>query len=183
MPQQEGSAVPTPPPPPPETAPARPRRLLAVALFVSVALNLLVVGVIAGAFWARGDGPGFRPVLIDIGLGPYTRALSEADRATLRDAWQRRGPDLQTLRGARGADRAALLEALRAQPFDPAAVEAAFARQLSRQAGQQQLARTLLTERISAMSPAERAAYADRLEALPQRGDRRPARDDPDSAD
>lgn len=161
----------------PEAAPAatapRPRRLLAVALFVSLALNLLVAGVVAGALWGRGDGAALRPVRVDIGLGPYTRALSDVDRAALRAAWRAQGPDLAGLHAARRADRAALLEALRAQPFDPLAVEAVFAGQRDRQAEHQHLARRLLVERIAAMSPEARAAYADRLAEAPRRDDRR----------
>lgn len=163
-------------PPPDAAAPPRPGRLLRGALFVSLTVNLLVAGLVIGALWTRGDGVALRPVQVDVGLGLYTRALAEPDRAALREAWRGRGPDLRALRAARQADLTALVAALRAQPFEPAAVEAVLERQRQRHASQQDLARTLLAERLAILSPAERAAYADRLEALARRGDRRPDR-------
>ena len=54
---------------------------------------------------------------------------------------------------------------LRADPYDAAAVEALMARQSERARERLELGQRVLAKRLAAMSPAERAAYADRLES------------------
>lgn len=146
-------------------------------LTVSLALNLLVVGVLAGALWQRGGWP---PEAAGRPSAPaYLAALEPADRAALREGWRAQGPDMRRLRAERRNDMAALVASLRAEPFDPASLEAALAAQASRLAERQALSRALLAERVAAMTPAERAAYADRLQAAAEAPPmRRPRRED-----
>lgn len=156
-----------------------PAKGLRRALYVSVAINLLVVGTVVGMFVAHGfrEGHGDRGP----GFGRYTAALSSSDRAALREAYRAqmvgvRG-DADKAGGRPGprarfqAERAELLTALRAAPFDPDVVAALFERQKSRMASGMELGQTLLLQRISAMSPTERAAFAARLEAGSERGE------------
>lgn len=154
-----------------------PAKGLRRALYVSVAINLLVVGTVAGMFVAHGfrGGPEDRGP----GFGRYTAALSPEDRAALREAYRERivgvrgaGDGAADPVGPRGrvkAERAELLTALRGDPFDPVAVAALFERQKNRMASGMELGQTLLLQRISAMSPTERAAFAARLEAESER--------------
>jgi uncharacterized membrane protein len=163
--------------PTPRSEARRPRRWLGPALFLSVALNLLAVGILAGAVLGqRGDAGGRMPG--DAAALSWFAALDAQDRAALRAAWRREGPALQSLRAQRRAETAALAAALRADPFDPAALEAALAAQAAGLAERQALAQRLLVERLAAMDPAGRAAFADRLEAGPQHHTARPERHD-----
>lgn len=141
---------------------------LRVALAISVALNLLIVGLVAGAV-LRDGGPRGR-MMGDLGFGPFTEALSGADRDALRQAFLARMPDMRDMRRQMRADFAALLDALRAEPFDAAALRAAMEAQSARMGERLQVGQDLLLERLAAMTPEARAAFADRLEARLRHG-------------
>lgn len=141
---------------------------LRIALAVSVALNLLIVGLLAGAV-LRDGGPRAR-MLNDLEFGPFTEALTEQDRKALRRDFVERMPDMRDMRRQMRADFGGLLAALRAEPFDAGAVRALMAGQSARMAERLQLGQDLLVERIGAMTPKERAELADRLEERLQRG-------------
>lgn len=141
-------------------------RWMRLALIVSVALNLAVAGVVAGALWH--GGPPMRPPR-DMGFGPFGEALSEADRRALRRAFHEKGPDMRAERQAMRDDMATLAAALRAEPLDPAALEAAFDGMSARMRGMLSLGETLIYEHAVALSPAERSALADRLDAATTR--------------
>jgi uncharacterized membrane protein len=149
--------------------PVAPRSWLRWALVLSLGLNLLVAGLLAGA-WLRGGPPGER--FRDPGFGPFAAALSDDDRRALRRAFVRHMPEMRENRMALRADMQDVLAALRADPFDAAALDAAMDAAMSRLAGRIAVGQDLLAERIAAMDPAERAAFADRLEAALQRGPR-----------
>lgn len=154
--------------------PRRPGRWLRVALVVSLALNLLMVGL--------GIGRALRPdllgpaavVLRDLSFGPFTEALGPADRAALREAFAERAPTLREAWHIHRGEQAALVAALRAEPFAAEAVAALLEGQHRRLGAMADDARAVLVARIAAMSADERVAYADRLEAAFARGLRRP---------
>lgn len=149
------------PSPPAPSSPAPSGRGLKIALAVSVALNLAVAGVVAGA-WMK-DGPS-RGMPRDLSFGPFSEALGPEDRRALRKALADRAPGFREARAAAQAEFAALLAALRASPFDPAAVQSALAAIEARNAGRLELGRSLIEARITQMSEADRLAFADRLE-------------------
>lgn len=141
-------------------------RGLRVLLFASLALNLLVVGLAIGAGLAMRHAvlpgaPGF-----DRPGGLLAAALSREDRRAIgralfrTGALRRPGPD--EIR----AEYAPVIEALKAVPYDGAAVRAAIDHQLAAAGARAELGRDMLLERLSAMSDAERAAYAERLQDL-----------------
>lgn len=129
---------------------------LRVIFALSLALNLLVVGLVAGVWWRGGPPDGAR---IGGQAAALYRALPGEDRRALRA--EMRG----TIDRGRLRIRDPLIAALKADPFDPAAVAAILVAQSDAQAQAQMRMRALWLDRIAAMSPAERAAYADRLEA------------------
>ncbi len=133
-----------------------------IALAVSVALNLLILGLVAGAV-LRDGGPRGR-MMGDLEFGPFTEALSPRDRDALRRDFVTRMPDLMDMRRQMRDDFDGVLAALRAEPFDAAALRAAMAGQSSRMAERLALGQELLLGRVGAMTPAARAAFADRLE-------------------
>lgn len=153
------------PPSPPTTS-----RGVKIALAVSVALNLAVAGLAAGA-WLR-DGPrGGMPR--DMSFGPFSEALDDADRKSIRRSLLERVGEFREQRKAAKAEFEALLVALRAEPFEPAAMQAALAAIEARNSERLELGRTLIETRLIEMSPEARRAFADRLE----KGLRRVGRD------
>ncbi len=150
---------------PPITPPhTPPRRWMRWALGVSLALNLAVAGVVVGAV-IRHDGPVPRDRMVrDLGFGPFSDALSDADRKALRRAFFEQTPDFRKSREEIRADIASLLAVLRAEPFDASTLQDVISRQTARITDRQALGRTLILNRIQTMTPQERAAFADRLE-------------------
>lgn len=137
-------------------------RGLWVLLAASLALNLLLVGVIGGAVIRHGGWHDAEVPRLHRRGGPLTRALSGADRRAIRQA-MREAYDGRALHGAHRARVEALIADLEAPEFDPAAVaahldgyRAAFGERLD--TGQR-----LLLQRLQAMDAAARTAYAARL--------------------
>lgn len=148
--------------------PARGRRWPKVLLTLSLTLNLVIIGGMVGAMLRDGhDARRFAPPdpgsMRATGFGPFFDAMP-------RDVRNRVGPALRA-HGGLGPDRAALeadlramVAVLRAEPFDPAAFEAVLADQQARAQERIDAGRAVLVEQIDAMTPAERARFADGLE-------------------
>jgi uncharacterized membrane protein len=138
-------------------------------LAVSLAINLGVLGMLGGAA-LRGAGDRGRPDVRDIGFGPFTDALSPQDRQELRRAFLQDGGNPRAMRQMMRAEVGTLLQVLRTEPLQEAELRAAFNR--LRQRGQERLdmGQRLLADHIIAMSPDDRARFADRLEAMMARG-------------
>lgn len=143
------------------TPPTRAPRWMKIVLALSLALNLAVAGLALGAFLK--DGPR-RGMPRDLSFGPFTEAFSADDRRALREAFRERVPSFREERAAARADFAALVAALRADPVDPAALTAALEAIETRTTARMALGRSLIEARLLAMTPAERRAYADRLD-------------------
>lgn len=150
------------------------------ALFISVALNLIVVSAAVGAFLsgARLEQPApeaaEEPQLNDrlAGQRAFMMALPPETRATLR---RELGRDVIAMRAQRTAAREAriaLFQAARTEPYDAARVRAAFA--AVRQADMALLEgfHNSLSDALGRIEPAERAAALDAL------GRRQPATED-----
>ena len=149
-------------------------RWMKIAFAVSLGLNLLVVGAIAGAILS--GGPGERIARMSDGFGPYTRALADEERRAVRR-------DLIRHREVLREDRAALRNSydemqtlLRAETFDRSAAEAVMARQRDVLARRSSHGQGVLLDHLSEMPQAARSAYADRLEEALRRR-RSPRRD------
>ena len=162
--------TPSPSPSVPPVVPPSGRKLR-IALAVSVALNLLILGLVAGAV-LRDGGPHGRMVR-DLDFGPFTEALTPEDRDALRRDFIRQAPDLRDMRRQMRDDFSTLLAALRAETFDVEALRGVVANQGDRMAARLELGQDLMLARIAAMTPAERAAFADRLEQRLERGPKR----------
>jgi uncharacterized membrane protein len=135
---------------------AAPRRSwLTWALVASLGLNLAFLGLIAGAFL---HGP--PRMMAGPALWHYARALPEPYRRDLgRELRASRG-DWSGPRDALRAQRAALAEALTADPFDPAAVTAVLVREGRLTDELAERGTRMLVSQIARMMPEERAAYA-----------------------
>ena len=137
---------------------------LRIALALSVAVNLAILGLVAGVLLR--DGPGMRGAMVrDLGFGPYTEALRPEDRKELRRELFEKAPEIRETRRLMREDMQALLGLLRAEPFDGAAFHDRMEAQQERMEHQLQLGQDLLQDFIAAMPADERRAFADRLEA------------------
>ncbi|SFB08214.1 Heavy-metal resistance [Poseidonocella pacifica] len=130
------------------------------ALLASVAINLLVLGLVLGMVWRFG-GPerdDRRPPSVSGAL--YTRALAPEVRKDLHERMR--------ARVGTGEDRfegyAEMIEALRAEPFDPEAIRTLLTEQSLDAEARMAEGRQVLADYL-ATAPAEaRTAFADRLE-------------------
>ncbi len=152
----------TPLPPPSQTRP--PRRWLRWLLVASLGLNLLLLGLAAGAV-LRGppDRFGAGPA-----LGYYAHALPDPYRRDLgRELRASRG-DWAPTRDALRDQRLAFAAALTADPYDQDRVEALLAEEQTFASSLGARARNLLAAQIARMDPEARAAFAERLRERPR---------------
>jgi len=142
-----------------------------VVLFVSLALNLAVAGVVAGAMLGR-FGPDRHDLAArDVGLGLFSDALSQDDRKALRRAYVEANPDFRGDRQKMRDNLQTVLTALRAEPFQADVLRQALESGAARIMQRQQNGQTIMLEYLTSMSPAARAEVADRLEkSLKRRG-------------
>lgn len=151
-------------PPGPGEVPGSPR-WMRVALVVSLGLNLLVLGMVGGTVMRHGRFGDGRMVS-EVGFGPFTDALSSEDRGALRDAFVSRSPNFRGMRSEARSDVATLIAALEADTWDAEAVREALAKQRDRTVTRIALGQDLLLERIGAMTPEARRAFAERLSGM-----------------
>lgn len=148
----------------------RTRRGVKIALFLSLALNLLVAGLVLGAVVHHRHGRFSGPPRLDRAGGPMITALSPSDRRAignaLREAASAPHPTRAELRG----EYQAVVTALRAHPFDPQAVKTALEGQVRMLTQRAELGQALLLQHLQEMSDSERAAYAERLEKALENG-------------
>jgi uncharacterized membrane protein len=139
-----------------------PRRWRAL-LIVSLALNLLVAGILLGAALDRG-GPNRGEMRAAGPLAPLVRALPPEDRQAVLGALRSARPPHAPPPRDRAATSAPLLAELRAEPFDPDQVLRALQDQRRRGEVRLSAAEAALAARLAEMTPDARAAYAGRLE-------------------
>lgn len=156
------------------TAPMR--TWIRILLFGSLALNLLVVGLVGGVMLSPGwRGPPPHP---DRMVRPIIQALSHSDRRAiglaLRKEFRRSQPNRRSVQ----QDFVPVIDALRAVPFASDAVEKSLMAQMDAQGMRLQLSQKFLVARIREMSVKERSDFTDRLvlgiESAPSRDLRRP---------
>lgn len=142
-------------------------------LIVSLAVNLAVLGFLAGAVMRPGGagGPLARAPGLDAYGAPYIRALPRQERREIlrlsRDSAD--GEALPDRRERRALYRVVLAN-LRAAPFDPEALRAAVMRQAEVSVAVQQRMQRAWIEVVANMDDADRTAYADAIEELLRRG-------------
>ncbi len=140
------------------------RPWLRLLLVVSLAFNLLIVGLIGGAVIMHGKWQGHHMPPPEMMGGPMTRALDRADRRAIGRQMRENFGNGQAMYEEMRASMEDLIAGLKAVPFDANAVENYMAGHRDHFSARLELGQALLLERLSAMSDAERAAYADRLQ-------------------
>lgn len=157
----------------PPKKPAVSRRLRWL-LIASLSLNVAVIGGVAGlALRHAGDDRGGPSAPRHSGFGPWSGGIAHEDRKALRQAFDATSYDFRAEWRADREDRHALVAALRADPFNAAAVSDVAARLQARALARMQFSDGVIREYILAMTPEARLAYADRLETSLKRGPRR----------
>jgi len=142
----------------------QPGRGLRIALAISVALNLGIAGMVAGTMMRNHSDGGRTDQVRELGFGPFIEALSREDRRALRQSFLAKSPGAGQIKHQRRDNALAVLDALRATPFVPENLIGVMQAQQQRTARQLDLGQTVLRDFLIAMSPAERAAFAGRLE-------------------
>lgn len=155
--------------PPPAPPPGRPGRGLRWALALSVALNLAVAGVIAGLAW-HGGPAGRSMMLRDMGFGPYEGAFRPEDREAMRGALRGKLGEIRAARQQMQEDMQRILQALRAEPFDPEALADAMASQANHLNERLSFGSAVVRDHLLRLTDEERHRFADRMEGHMRRG-------------
>lgn len=147
-----------------ENSMPRKKPWLKLAFIGSLAVNLAVVGMVAGAFM-RDDGIRDRRTP---GLGayalPYMKALSGPDRRAVISAIRQGQPDRSADRQERRKLYTDVLDQLRADPFDVVALRGAIDAQAGKTMKIQLLAQSAWVDIVANMSAQERKSYAQSVE-------------------
>lgn len=134
-----------------------------ILLIASLTLNLVVIGLIGGAVLGKSK-ESERPERVADFMGAYTRALPSDDRRAIgeaiRDNHRKSGGDRQAAR----QQFENFLTILRSSPFDADKLKATLAAQSTASAERRGVAQQIWLDRVSSMSDADRASYADSIE-------------------
>lgn len=162
--------------------PAKPPfRWARAVLFVSLALNLAVAGVVGGAALGRFGPDRHDFAARDVGFGLFSEALSKEDRKALRRAYGQANPDIRGERQKMRDDLQTVLTVLRADPFEVDTLRQALETGAARINQRHERGQSIVLDHLAKMTMPERAAVADRLEASLKRrsnGHKAPGRDD-----
>ncbi len=148
----------------PNPTPKSSRLWVRILLVVSLALNLLVIGAVAG--FAIKGGPlkhGGPPHVAVGGVGPLTQALTREDRRAIGREMRRKAQESGWDRRAHRQALERMVVLLEATPFDAEAFDADLNTIMDGMRGRISDARGALVNRLSDMSDEDRAAYAERI--------------------
>lgn len=148
---------------------------LAVALVVSLVVNALLVGLVLGNMLARphhdhdrrGGGPrGGGDFAIARGI---ERVVPEAERAEIRSAFRAAFRSSRTQFMRKREARQGLIEALGAEPFEPATIDRAFGEMREADRALTERFQSVLSEQIAGLSDAERAELVNWMQEVEAR--------------
>lgn len=138
--------------------------VLGAGLLVSLGLNLFLFGAIAGRGLGSRGGLDWQvtPGKLRVAIERVTRVLPEADATLLGDRFAAQRPDLTQRFHALQDARRAVGAALKAEPYDAAAFDAAYATMQARSQDLQASIHAVLRTSIGQFSAEGRAAIAER---------------------
>lgn len=151
---------------------------LRLVLVMSLAVNLAVVGVLAGAALrgGPGGGPAEPPELgpgaararamqsREFGFGPYLAALEQEQRREIGRAFIGKAGRPDEAQAGAQKKFEAILDTLDAAPFDADLFQTAMLAHLNDLAELQQIGASVIVDYVATMTPEARAAYAIRLD-------------------
>lgn len=167
----------------PDPKPSSKSRRMRWILIASLGVNLAIVGLVAGAALRGGyhdsDVRARAMQSRDFGFGPYVAALEAPERRMIGRAFIGKAGRPDKAHNAAQAKFEAILDTIKADPFDVQALKSQMLMQLDDLAELQKIGADVITDHIAAMTPEARAAYAVRLDQALQRPPRRDkSRDD-----
>lgn len=136
-------------------------RAKSIALFVSIAVNVLLISAVATQALTTSDFRG-RGRSAESRVERLAKHLPTSDADKLRKAFAAHAGELPAARAELKASREAVRAALRAEPFDPARLEKTLAAMDASRAHMKQILRAALVSAASEMSADGRARLADR---------------------
>ncbi|UWQ48729.1 periplasmic heavy metal sensor [Leisingera caerulea] len=138
---------------------------LKLLLAASLALNLAVIGIAAGAAWrfSGSDRHWQRPPSVGAMI------FRELDRDTRKELRQQAGGHHGSYFERRHAEGEAVIAALRSSSFDAAALRDMLRSQADARHAFHAKVQDAWVSKMEAMTPEERAAFADRMEDRMQR--------------
>ena len=143
-------------------------RWIKIALAVSLAVNLLIFGIVGGMA-VRFGGPDGPPRMSENG-GAYTHALTPKDRREIGKEIRQQFVEMRQGSTTLQEQYREMLEILKAEPFDRSAAEDVLGKQSGIVDQRRKVSERALLNRLEAMTPAERAAFVERLENGIERG-------------
>lgn len=141
-------------------------RLVSLLLFASLVVNLFLGGLMAGRWLdhrphgprqehERGERRGSAPGWMQRALGPDAAPV-------LEEIWQSRSSDIEPIRRELDRSRAAVSDALAAEPFDPLAYAAALENMQQLRSRLYPIVNDVMTEVISRLTPEQRRRVVER---------------------
>ncbi len=149
------SDVGTPRPRSVQTAP----RWMQVGLIASLALNLVIVGLVAGAVWRFRPHPHMAGRIVIPNLLGYASTLPAPRRKALWDAIAEERSHVRPFRRAVRAAREETIKALIAEPFDRQQFRSAQSRQAETENKARQAVQDLYVKLAENLTPEERHAF------------------------
>lgn len=157
----------------PNPAPKGTRLWVRILLVVSLGLNLLIIGAIAGLIIKGGPLPHAGPPskIANETIGPFTRSLSPRDRISILREVRRQEEFEGFSRAAHQQAMEEMIALLETTPFDADAFADKFGSMVSGLQTGLDLASGAFVLRLQAMSDEDRIAYAARVrDALEKKG-------------
>ncbi len=144
-------------------------RGMKILLAISLAFNMLVVGIFVGAFFSR-DKADNGPTMRELSYGPYARALDpEVRKQIYAQVLREAGSSRENLRQVR-ASFGKLIKELRSEEYDRVKIRHLIEAQQAAVQRRPQIGLRLMLEQLDAMTPEQRAKFADRLEKAVKKG-------------
>ncbi len=131
-------------------------RWLWIGLVVSIALNLLVIGTVAGAFWKLNKKNSSLRGGFNRSIVLFVRQLPEARQAEIRPLIRNVRKKIRPLRRSLRRQRREHTDLLTQEPFDKARFQASIERLLASETKVRRAVRLPLVELLAKLTPAER---------------------------
>ena len=148
-------------------------RTVRLALLMSLALNLMLAGMLA---WQHGPWRGERgarhapalPHLFDVRA--LRRVIPEERQHVLQPVFEKHRPEMRSRLHALFAARGDVRRAIAAEPFDPVALQSAFARLREADRATAEQAQAMMAEVLAVATPEERRRMSEIMARSASRG-------------
>lgn len=141
----------------------KPSKALRIVLVASLALNVAVIGAVAGMAMSSKNQRAM-PQRVSFEFGAIGRVLDREDRRAIGDKLRKSGPRPMSP-SAQRAQVGEIAQALRAVPFDPDLLTELMGNLRDQSSRVQQNAQSAFIAHLTAMTPERRMELADRLDA------------------